>query len=99
MQVFVRDNDVNGALRFLKKKMQREGTFREMKRRRSTRSHRSDECAKRPRRFADTARRCANGWSARVTNRGNLRYRSGKPRVSKRARKLAVQDRKPSGVC
>ena len=32
MQVFVRDNDVNGALRVLKKKMQREGTFREMKR-------------------------------------------------------------------
>jgi small subunit ribosomal protein S21 len=35
MQVFVRDNDVNGALRVLKKKMQREGLFREMKRRRS----------------------------------------------------------------
>jgi len=35
MQVFVRDNDVNAALRVLKKKMQREGTFREMKRRRS----------------------------------------------------------------
>src|SRR6201997_5689174 len=33
VQVFVRDND--GALRVLKKKMQREGTFREMKRRRS----------------------------------------------------------------
>ena len=33
MQVFVRDNDVNAALRVLKKKMQREGTFREMKRR------------------------------------------------------------------
>jgi small subunit ribosomal protein S21 len=35
MQVFVRDNDVNAALRVLKKKMQREGTFREMKRRRA----------------------------------------------------------------
>ena len=35
MQVFVRDNDVNSALRVLKKKMQREGTCREMKRRRS----------------------------------------------------------------
>jgi small subunit ribosomal protein S21 len=34
MQVFVRDNDVNAALRVLKKKMQREGTFREMKLRR-----------------------------------------------------------------
>ena len=34
MQVFVRDNDVNAALRALKRKMQRDGTFREMKRRR-----------------------------------------------------------------
>jgi small subunit ribosomal protein S21 len=31
MQVFVRDNDVNAALRVLKKKMQREGVFRELK--------------------------------------------------------------------
>jgi small subunit ribosomal protein S21 len=35
MEVFVRDNDVNGALRVLKKKMQREDVFREMKRRRA----------------------------------------------------------------
>ena len=35
MQVFVRDNDMNGALRALKRKMQREGVFRELKRRRS----------------------------------------------------------------
>ena len=35
MEVFVRDNDVNGALRVLKKKMQREGIFREMKLRRN----------------------------------------------------------------
>ena len=34
MQVFVRDNDVDQALRILKRKMQREGVFREMKRRR-----------------------------------------------------------------
>ncbi|WP_244551163.1 30S ribosomal protein S21 [Bradyrhizobium sp. Rc2d] len=35
MQVIVRDNNVDQALRVLKKKMQREGVFREMKRRRS----------------------------------------------------------------
>ena len=35
MQVFVRDNNVEQALRVLKKKMQREGLFREMKQRRS----------------------------------------------------------------
>lgn len=34
MQVFVRDNNVDQALRALKKKMQREGVFREMKLRR-----------------------------------------------------------------
>lgn len=34
MQVFVRDNNVDQALRVLKKKMQREGVFREMRRRR-----------------------------------------------------------------
>jgi small subunit ribosomal protein S21 len=34
LQVFVRDNDVEQALRVLKKRMQREGVFREMRRRR-----------------------------------------------------------------
>src|ERR1700730_10366254 len=34
LQVLVRDNNVDQALRVLKKKMQREGVFREMKRRR-----------------------------------------------------------------
>ena len=34
LQVFVRDNNVDQALRVLKKKMQREGLFRELKRRR-----------------------------------------------------------------
>ena len=35
MQVLVRDNNVDQALKALKKKMQREGIFREMKARRS----------------------------------------------------------------
>ena len=35
MQVIVRDNNVDQALKVLKKKMQREGIFREMKARRS----------------------------------------------------------------
>ncbi|MGO8738727.1 30S ribosomal protein S21 [Rhodoblastus sp.] len=35
MQVLVRDNNVEQALRVLKKKMQREGLFREMKQRRA----------------------------------------------------------------
>src|ERR1700747_828607 len=35
MQVLVRDNNVDQALRVLKKKMQREGIFRELKQRRA----------------------------------------------------------------
>ncbi len=35
MQVLVRDNNVDQALKVLKKKMQREGIFREMKQRRA----------------------------------------------------------------
>ena len=35
MQVTVRDNNIDQALRVLKKKMQREGLFREMKARRA----------------------------------------------------------------
>lgn len=35
MKVFVRDNDVGAALRILKRKLQREGLFREMRRRRA----------------------------------------------------------------
>ncbi|MFN3546735.1 MAG: 30S ribosomal protein S21 [Mesorhizobium sp.] len=35
MQVHVRDNNVDQALKVLKKKLQREGVFREMKARRS----------------------------------------------------------------
>jgi small subunit ribosomal protein S21 len=35
VQVLVRDNNVDQALKALKRKLQREGVFREMKRRRS----------------------------------------------------------------
>lgn len=35
MQVFVRDNNIDQALKVLKKRMQREGVFRDMKARRA----------------------------------------------------------------
>jgi small subunit ribosomal protein S21 len=35
LQVLVRDNNIEQAMRVLKKKMQREGVFREMRRRRA----------------------------------------------------------------
>ncbi len=53
MQVYVRDNNVDQALRALKKKMQREGVFREMKRRR----HFEKPSERRKRERAEAARR------------------------------------------
>ena len=47
MQVLVRDNNIDQALRVLKKKMQREGVFREMKQRKSyEKSHPSGKIGK-----------------------------------------------------
>ncbi len=53
MQVSVRDNNVDQALRALKKKMQREGIFREMKIRR----HFEKPSEKRARERAEAVRR------------------------------------------
>lgn len=53
MQVIVRDNNVDQALRVLKKKMQREGIFREMKLRR----HYEKPSEKRAREGAEAVRR------------------------------------------
>jgi small subunit ribosomal protein S21 len=44
VQILVRNNNVDQALRVLKKKMQREGVFREMKSRRHYESPPSGEC-------------------------------------------------------
>lgn len=58
LQVLVRDNNIDQALRYLKKKMQREGIFREMKQRRfyekpSERTNRErDEAIRRMRKLA-----------------------------------------------
>ena len=51
--MIVRDNNVDQALRALKKKMQREGMFREFKRRR----HYEKPSERRAREAADAARR------------------------------------------
>ena len=53
MQVFVRDNNVDQALRALKKKMQREGVFREMR----LRKHYEKPSEKRVREKAEAVRR------------------------------------------
>ena len=53
LQVLVRDNNVDQALRVLKKKMQREGVFREMK----LRGHYEKPSEKRAREKAEAVRR------------------------------------------
>ncbi|AQT43397.1 SSU ribosomal protein S21P [Bartonella apihabitans] len=53
MQVLVRDNNVDQALRALQKKMQREGIFREMK----MRGHYEKPSEKRAREKAEAVRR------------------------------------------
>lgn len=53
MQVLVRDNNVDQALRVLKKKLQREGVFREMK----MRDHYEKPSEKRAREKAEAVRR------------------------------------------
>jgi small subunit ribosomal protein S21 len=53
VQIIVRDNNVDQALKALKKKMQREGTFREMKRR----NHFEKPSEKRAREAAEAVRR------------------------------------------
>ncbi|WP_105439427.1 30S ribosomal protein S21 [Neorhizobium sp. T25_13] len=53
MQVLVRDNNVDHALRFLKKKLQQEGVFREMR----LREHYEKPSQKRAREKAEGIRR------------------------------------------
>jgi len=53
MQVFVRDNNIDQALRVLKKRMQREGVFRELKAKRAY----EKPSEKRIRKQADAVRR------------------------------------------
>ncbi len=53
MQIIVRDNNVDQALRALKKKLQREGVYREMKLRR----HYEKPSEKRARQKAEAVRR------------------------------------------
>ena len=69
MEVSVRDNDVDQALRALKKKMQREGIFREMKMRRSY----EKPSERRAREKAEAVRRARkleeNGWNAKDSER------------------------------
>jgi len=68
VQIFVRDNNVDQALKALKKKMQREGTFREMKRR----NHFEKPSEKRAREKAEAVRRARKLARKRAQREGLL---------------------------
>lgn len=75
MQVLVRDNNVDQALRVLKKKMQREGVFREMK----LRKHYEKPSEKKVRERAEAIRRARKLARKKLQREGLL---PTKPRVA-----------------
>ena len=74
MQVLVRDNNVDQALKALKKKMQREGIFREMK----LRGHYEKPSEKKAREKAEAVRRARKLARKKMQREGLLPM---KPRV------------------
>jgi len=72
VQVLVRDNNVDQALRVLKKKLQREGVFREMK----MRGHYEKPSEKRAREKAEAVRRTRKLARKRAQREGLLGGRS-----------------------
>ena len=75
VQVFVRDNNVDQALKVLKKKMQREGVFREMK----LRKHYEKPSEKRVRERSEAVRRARKLARKKLQREGLL---PTKPRVT-----------------
>ena len=73
VQIFVRDNNVDQALKALKKKMQREGIFREMK----LRGHYEKPSEKKARERAEAIRRARKLARKRAQREGLL---PGKPK-------------------
>ena len=76
MQIFVRDNNVDQALKALKKKMQREGTFREMKRH----VHYEKPSEKRARQKAEAVRRARKAARKTAIKEGLIAAPKPKPR-------------------
>lgn len=76
MQVLVRDNNVDQALKALKKKMQREGIFREMK----LRNYYEKPSEKKAREKAEAVRRARKLARKRLQREGLLPSKPATPR-------------------
>jgi small subunit ribosomal protein S21 len=79
VQVLVRDNNVDQALRVLKKKLQREGVFREMKQRRAY----EKPSERRAREKAEAIRRARKLARKQAQREGLLPAPKQKPRPAK----------------
>lgn len=75
MQVVVRDNNVDQALRALKKKLQREGVFREMK----LRNYYEKPSEKKARQKAEAVRRARKLARKRAQREGGIAATPGRP--------------------
>jgi small subunit ribosomal protein S21 len=75
VQVLVRDNNVDQALKALKKKMQREGIFREMK----LRGHYEKPSEKKAREKAEAVRRARKLARKKLQREGLLPMKPAKP--------------------
>jgi small subunit ribosomal protein S21 len=82
MQVLVRDNNIEQALRVLKKKLQREGLFREMKARRAY----EKPSEKRTRQKAEAVRRSRKLARKQAQREGLLPAPKRKPPVTRARR-------------
>jgi small subunit ribosomal protein S21 len=86
LRIFVRDNNVDQALRFLKKKMQREGLFREIK------AHAAYEkpSERRVREKAEAIRRAKKLARKKMQREGLLPMPKPKPRPASRPNPFAT---------
>ena len=91
MQVLVRDNNVDQALRVLKKKMQREGIFREMKQR----SAYEKPSERKTREKAEAVRRARKAARKQAQREGLLPMPKMKPKIDKRAPRGAAAGPRP----
>jgi small subunit ribosomal protein S21 len=82
LQVLVRDNNIDQALKVLKKKMQREGVFREMKQRKAY----EKPSEKRAREKAEAVRRSRKAARKAAQREGLIPGPKKKPRVIARGR-------------
>ncbi len=91
LQVLVRDNNVDQALRFLKKKMQREGIFREMRQRKAY----EKPSERKTREKAEAVRRSRKAARKQAIREGLIAAPKPRPRVAGPRRTVTTPNTRP----